>query len=692
MRCSANDLRAFLGALPADDRELRELLDDVGVEVKRVEDEPGGTVFTVELLANRGDHHCLQGVARECAGRVGGELGGVDTLALQVGDSPIRLVNETELCLLYTLTPMDLGEGSITGPLEQRLEASGVHSVSAAVDATNLVNHELGQPTHVFDADTIVGGVTIRLAREGEQCWPLFQDGKVPVPAGAMVIADDEKILAVAGVIGCEESKVTDGTERILIESACFDPVSVRKTARAMGIATDSSARFERGSDPSLPLTGGARVAWLLQQHAGAELTGTTGVVGDWVDPERRIRVDLDLASAYFQVELEAGDVVDRLARYGFLHVADEGRQHVFQVPPHRLWDVEHPEDLYEELAKSYGYNELPSDLPVAPGVLPSELQVGHAKVEEILLGAGFYEVVTNGFHSKSLRARLGVDEGHPLYDHVETQNAEDKAFTLLKNECLGQALEMVEQNHRQKHYDVRAFEWTRTFHPDEEADNGVCTERSVLWAIATGASSPSTWAGSARQSDVWLLKGLLEEIAVELALPLRLGPKDAEAPLADLLHDGRQATVLCGDVVVGVLGEVHPRLVKAFGLKKAPPVYVELDGDALADDGERPKTVLPPPRPPSVRSVAFALAPKLEAGEVARVLRSAAPRWLHDVAIVDRFEGREPNGDPLVAITFAVSWRNDDGRRSADEVNAATESLVAAVHETFGDRARQRV
>ncbi len=694
MRCAAADLRAFLPSLPSDDTALRALLDDVGVEVKRVEHDPElGTLFTVELLANRGDHHCLQGVARECSGRIGGVVGGVETLPLRVGEAPVRLASHTDLCLVYTLTPMDLGQGAFEGALLGRLEASGVHSVSPAVDATNLVNHEIGQPTHVFDADTIVGGVTVRLSRPGEQAWPLFEEGPRAVPADSIVIADDERILAVAGVIGCEDSKVTDATTRVLIESACFDPVSVRKTARAMGLATDSSARFERGSDPSLAVDGAARVAWLLQQHAAATLTGPTGRVGSWVDPRRDVCVDLGLAAAYFQVPLTDDQVRQRLARYGFETVGGgEPDRPVFRVPPHRLWDVEHPEDLYEELAKSLGYNELPACLPVAPGVLPTAQQSGRARVEEVLLGAGFYEVVTNGFHAKSLRSRLGVEPGHPLFHHVETQNAEDKAFTLLKNDCLGQALELVEQNHRQKVYDVRAFEWTRTFHPEPASSNGVCSERSVLWVVASGLSAPTTWAGAARTSDVWLLKGLLEEIAVELSLPLRLGPMDPEAPLSSLLHDGRQATVLCGDVQVGLLGEVHPRLVKAFGLKRAPPVYLELGGDRLTDAGERPDTVLPPPRPPSVRSVAFALAPKLSAGQVAAVLRQAAPPWLHAVEIVDRYEGHDDDHEPLVAITFALHWRNDDGSRSTDDVNAATEGLVGAVHAAFGARARQRV
>jgi len=224
-------LRRFV-EVPSDPKVLRALFDDLGLEVKRVEPDGSGlgTVFTLELLANRGDHYCYHGIAREIAGRTGARVALPMVDRLEVGPSPVPLRIDTPRCLLYTATLFehDGKAQPLAGERLLPLLAAGLHSVSAPVDATNLANLELGQPTHAFDADTIVGGIVVRDSVAGEKAWPLFAPGPVEIPAGTLVIADDQKILAIAGVIGCEESKTTDATRRLLLESACFDPVAVR--------------------------------------------------------------------------------------------------------------------------------------------------------------------------------------------------------------------------------------------------------------------------------------------------------------------------------------------------------------------------------------------------------------------------------------------------------------------------------
>ena len=265
MKLAQHLLRRWI-AIPDDARALRLLLDDLGLEVKRSEATPDGAVYTLELLANRGDHRCYLGVAREIRGRTGAEIMVPGITTLQVGKSPFQLRNSTPLCLRYTLTllertgaPAPLAEDAL-----QALHAAGLHSVSAPVDATNLSNLEFGQPTHAFDAEKVDQYIEIRLSRPGERAWPLFQPGPVDLPAGTLVIADAVKILAIAGVIGCEESKTTADTRRVLLESATFDPVAVRKASRALNLHTDASARFERGADPSFPEVGAGRVVHLL--------------------------------------------------------------------------------------------------------------------------------------------------------------------------------------------------------------------------------------------------------------------------------------------------------------------------------------------------------------------------------------------------------------------------------------------
>jgi phenylalanyl-tRNA synthetase beta chain len=702
VKLSRHHLAQYI-TLPDDTREVRALLDDVGVEVKRVEGPADDPVFAVELLANRGDHYCYLGVATEVAGRTGGQVCHPVCTELSAGEPPHPVIVETDLCLVYTLTALRLPEAAAPGALAPEvlrpLEAAGLASVSAPVDATNLVNLEIGQPTHAFDADTIVGPIRVRLSRAGETAWPLFRAERVSLPEGTLVIADDEKILAVAGVIGCEESKTTERTRRVLLESATFDPVSVRKASRALGIHTDSSARFERGADPSAPLRGAGRVVHLLESSTAWRREGASAVVGAWRDEPRCIHLNVAFAARFLAWDLSPGEAAERLSRTGFRvcpapdsylqtalrigHV-DVDRHMILQVtvPWARSWDVETEADLLEELAKSIGYNATPELLPaIDRGAAPSEAELAKVAVEEILLSQGFYEVFTDGFYGRALRDQLGITEGHPLFAHVETQNALDRGYSLLKNQALGQAIAAVEANGRRRLDDVRMYEWTRTFHPDPAAPNGVCTERRLLWAVASATDRDDAWS-SPKSSFLWLFKGILRELEVELGRSLALAPLAPDAPLATLLHPGRAAAVVLDGAVVGALGELHPRVARSFKLGKSRPVYLEIEADALLRRGARPRFVEPSPHQASVRSLAFTLPHAFEAARVTEALREAGPAWLEAVDVVDVYN--HPEG-ALRSVTWRLQYANDGAERSAEEINAAGEALIAAVEARFG-------
>lgn len=678
MRIHVDVLRRYV-ALPPELGQVRALLDDLGLEVKRLD--PGGAM-TLELLANRGDHHSYEGLAREVSGRTGAAVHQPEVAALELGPSPWPLRCETPYGLVYTATLLErVGEGALPPEVLAPLEAAGIKSLLPPVDATNLSNLELGQPTHVFDADTLVGAVAVRLSRAGERAWPLFAQGAVELPAGTLVIADDVKILAIAGVIGCEESKTTERTRRILLESATFDPVQVRLAARALGLHTDASARFERGADPSRPLVGAGRVVALLERHAGWRRVGPTGRVGAWEDPARTLRLDLGLAQRFLQHPV--GDAAERLARYGFSCAPRPDGALDVRVPPHRLWDVAFAADLYEELARSIGYNNTPTTLPaVDMGSLPTPSEQRRARAEEVLLGQGFYEVITDGFYSRALVEALALPPEHPLRAHVEVQNALDRGYSLLKNNTLAQAVELVALNLRVRNEQIRAYEWTRTFHPRPQPPEGPragapCTERPVLWAVAWGEDRPRAWDNRARPADAWFMKGLVEELAAELRLPLVVGPADPTQPLAACLHPGRQATVRLGGRVVGVLGEVHPTVLRGFKIKRGRPVFLELEAAALEEAGQRPRWEEPPALHPIERSLALTLRGGMTAAQVSAALRAGAPPWLEALDVVDRFD-HEDEGEPVHTLTFALRFGAAEDR-SAEDVNRAVGAMLDA-------------
>ena len=700
MKVALDVLRRFID-VPGDAVSIRRLLDEQGLEVKRVETDEVGPVFTLELLANRGDHHCYEGIAWELNGRLGLGVSRPAFCELTVGDSPIELQHDSSLCSRYTATRLvRKGDGVLPEEARRLLAAAGLNPIGPAVDATNVANLEFGQPTHAFDADTIVGPITIRTSTAGEQAWPLFAAEKVTLPEGTLVIADEEKILAIAGVIGCEESRTTDATTRLLLESATFDPVAVRLASRSLQIFTDSSARFERGADPLRPLIGAGRVVELLQA-AGWEVEGTTGEVAtdsSGQSEPRSVSVSASHAQRFLGTDESPRKLADRLGRYGFGTSIEDGDTIVAEVPSWRLPDVEHDADLLEELAKSIGYDETPIELPpVDLGATPSVWEQRRDRIEEVLLGQGFYEVFTDGFYGRRVLELLDLGPEHPLHAHVETQNALDRAYSLLKNNTLHQALETAAINERRRTWTGQLYEWTCTFHPnnaDDATDGSTAevpparavspaTERAVLWGACFGQRGDLVL-------DALFLTGVVRAIAMEIGVPLVVGAPDPDHPLTAALHPGRVGAIRVGDHVVGIVGEVHPAVAQRYKLKRLRPCYFEIQRDALYAPGRRPPFVEPPDNQPIVRTVALEIPAPLTAHTVQRAFHDNAPDGLQRIDVIDVFVGSE-EGKPVRSLTFELGYSNEDNQRTADDVNQMTETLVSAVLEHFAAAGVQR-
>jgi phenylalanyl-tRNA synthetase beta chain len=663
--------------MPASARDARELLDDVGIEVKSVDVSDLGTVFNCELLANRGDHYCYHGVAREVCGRTGDKLRFPKLRVLDVRPADeTRVRIESPLCLVYTVTELFRGDATGVLPAEilQPLIAADEHSINAPVDASNLTNFDIGQPTHAFDADKIDGPITIRLSRKGEQAWMLFTSGPIEIPEGTLVIADDSKILGIAGVIGCVESGITDQTTRILLESACFDPVAVRIASRQLNQQTDAAARFMRGGDPTLPLVGAARVAYLLEQHAGYRV-GNAYLAGNWQDPRRTIEVDVAKTGRFVGAPLDAMQMAERLTRYGFAAEPREDSLTVF-VPPHRLWDVHFEADIAEEVLKSVGYNNTPITLPpVEMGALPSHAENVAERVNEVFVAEGFYEIFTDSFYGPGVRERLGIAEGDPLWPHVEMQNSIERSYSLMRNNTIAQALDALAVNLNNKLANVKMYEWARIYRPD-------LSERGVLWALANGRDRGPFWGDKGRPADAIYVKGIVEQLRLELRVDFAIGATDGH-PLERFFHPGRRAGVWLGGTIVGIFGELHPLLLQRFDIKRQRPVYFEIDADALLVE-PRPRVYTDPPsRQPVVRNVAYAIPSGIPAAAIRDTLASAAPPFLREIRIVDVYE--MPN-DPQRsrAVTFEIEYLSEDAL-TGETINAATEAMMAAVAREYG-------
>lgn len=676
MRIARSILARFVD-VPAG-RALRALLDDLGIEVKRMS--PDGETLTLELLANRGDHHGYDGVAREIAARTGAALRLPPTAAISVGSGPDFRV-ETDAVLRYSLTPlMRTGDAPLSADARAVLAAAGQNEVHAVVDATNCAQAELGQPTHAFDADTVVGPIVIRRSRTGETAWLLFQPQAVELPEGTLVIADARRVLAIAGVIGCEESKTTAATTRVWLESATFDPVSVRKAARALGVHTDASARFERGADPARVLVGAGRVVHLLESTEAWRRDGPTRDSG-WTVPPAVVPFDPQTVERVLGLPL--GDAPERLERLGFQPV--DG---AMIVPTWRRWDVAQPSDLWEEVARARSYDEHPIALPpIDRGSMPTEAEIRREAVDSVLILRGFTEIVTDGFYGRPVRDwLLGGNAGHPLWDHVETLNALDRGYALLKNNTIAQAIEAVGVNVRRRTMDIKAFEWTRTFHPTGTGtgalDHAPCTERRVLWGVLAGLDRPRTWAEPARNVDLHVAIALMVDLGRQLAVPIAAQATIAH-PAATLLHPGRRAALCVEGREIGVVGEVHPSVIAAARIKGVAPIWFELDAEALLTAAPRPAPYADPPDwLPIERDLAFTVPAGVGVASLFDALRAASPAWLRQIDLTDRYA--HPDG--TITLTFSLSLDNPpEAARTAVQVNAALDGLVADVLAALG-------
>lgn len=663
--------------LPEEPRAVRSLLDDVGIEVKRALTDPAlGVVFTVELLANRGDHYAYGGIAREVHARTGGALRLPSPKSLpQVTSGRARVTAGGAACLAYSLTPLQVksGTGKLPAQVSAVVQAAELASELPIVDVTNFVNLELGQPLHAFDAAKVIGDVEVRFSRAGETAWLLATKEPTPVPEGTLVIADQEKILAIAGVIGCEDSAMTAASQAVLLEAATFDPVLVRKASRALNVATDAAARFMRGGDPTLPAVGATRAIEILVAAGIVAAPEALEMAARFSEPGRVLTLGVASTNHFIGAELSRAEMSERLGRHGF-SCAGSGDELLVTVPPHRRWDVEEIADVHEELAKSVGYGALKVSVPVAVrGASPSAAEALRRSIDEVIVGYGFHEIFTSGFYGRSSLTKLELPEGDPLLSHVETINALDRDYTLLKNNALVHALETVGVNLDVRLSDVRAFEWTRTFHLDANAENGFSRETELFWLVAAGAA-PGSWRSVDGHAplDFFFLRGVLDELRLATRVDLRL---DASVPhrLDRLFHPQRRASILVGDAVVGILGEPHPAVLRGFRIKHARPAYLEIEWRKLV--GAAPKKYTEPPvLMPARRDLCFDVPRGITADAIVSVMRGLAPPMVASFDVTDVFEDKTRR-----SVTFAVGFHGGEATTNV-AMNETCQKFAEAV------------
>jgi phenylalanyl-tRNA synthetase beta chain len=637
-------------------------------------------VLEIEITPNRPDCLSVLGVARELAALTGHRLRPPTIGRREARGSARSLVrvrvDAPDLCPRYTVRVIT---GVRVGPspawMAARLRACGLRPISNVVDVTNYVLWELGHPLHAFDGDRVSDTTfVVRRAGPGERFTTL--DGQErPLDDSMLVIADPQRAIGLAGVMGGANSEVGPDTTRVFLESAYFAPASVRRTSRALGLRTDAAYRFERGADIEGLVAAGARAAELIAELAGGH--AARGMVDVYPRRRRPVRVRLRLA----RVERVLGVVPPRaharriLTGLG-LGVRDRGRDLDVEVPSFRR-DLAMEDDLAEEIIRVWGYDKIPSTLLAGATVevaRESERLRQEGVVRRALVGAGLVEAVGGSFTDPARAAALAApDDPEP----VALLNPLSQDAALLRHHPLDGVLGAVSTNVRRRQPDVRVFEIGRTYQRAAGGDTGTAEPRWAAVAL-TGARVNDGWHGDGGAVDVYDAKGYAEHVLATFGLPAgtRSGGR-----LGGFEPDSHASLVTATGDVVAEFGEVSATARAGFEIDV--PVFVAaIPLDRLPAQPATPR-YQPLPRFPSVqRDMAFAIAdPALTVATVQAAIARAAGVLLRDVAVFDVF--RLPDGARSVA--WRLTFQADDRTLTDDEVNAIRGRVTEAVSRELG-------
>ena len=669
MLCSEKEL-----GLSAEASGLMALADDakVGASVREVLD-LDDTLLTTKPTPNRGDCLSILGVAREVAAVTGAKLD-----VPQVHPAPVAhsdtldiTLDAPDACARYCGRLVRGVDPAAPTPLwmRQRIERSGLRSISAIVDITNYVMLELGQPLHAFDAAKLDGDIRVRWAREGETLELL--NGETPkLDSRYLVIADQSKAIALAGIMGGAQTAVTDTTRDIFLESAFFTPEAIAGKSRLLGFGSDSSFRFERGVDFQQTQRALERATVLVLEICG----GSAGPVSEACAalPARNpVRVRLARAEGILGFTLGKDEAEAVLGRLGFEFAASGDRAYTV-TPPAFRFDIAIEEDLIEELARVHGYDRIPAAAPLARAAsLPAaEATRSRAQLRSRVVLRDYHEVVTYSFIDRHWEEDLcGNPEPVALANPIASQ------MSVMRSSLIPGLVMSAAFNVRHRQSRVRLFEIGRCFARSAES----YAQPIRVGAVAYGDALPEQWGIPARRVDFYDVKGDLEALFAPAAVHV-------EAAGHPAFHPGKCGRIRVDGHEAGWIGELHPRWQQKYDLP-LPPMLFEVDFDALA------RAPIPvyrdvPKVPPVRRDLAALFDEATAHAEVIDVLRRAAPPVVSDIRLFDVYRGKDLEKGKK-SLAFMVLLQDTRKTLTDSEVESALAHLRETLRERFDARLR---
>ena len=637
------------------------------------------SVLELDLTPNRGDALSMIGVARDVAAILKKDLK-IPVPAFPEGEETVEElakvdIEAPELCRRYVAR---LIKGIKVGPspiwLQNRLRAAGIRPISNVVDVTNYVMLEMGQPLHAFDYDKLANHhIIVRRAQEDEKIVSLDEVERT-LNHDMLVITDEAAPVAVAGVMGGLDSEVTDGTTNILLESAYFHPINVRRTSKALGLRSESSMRFEKGIDINGCRRAADRAMQLMQQLAGG--TVAAGAIDNFPNPimEKTIQLRPERVNWLLGVEVSGEEMKDIMERLQF-KVQEQGETLLVTIPTFRP-DITGEWDLVEEVARMYGFNQIPETLPFGAstqGARTAEQQLTW-DIRKVMTSCGFSEVITYSFVHPRIFDLMNLPADSKLRNVVKIQNPLSEEQSIMRTVLVPSLLEVLQKNLNRRAQNGAIFEVARVFYPVE--GQPLPDEVPVLAAVAYGNVS-RTWNQPARPMDYFYLKGVVEQLLEYLGVADVSFSRYQDPSF----HPGRCAKIEINGEMLGVVGELHPNVIENYELP-GRSVAMKLDLHVLAQSSRPVKQYRGLPKFPIVeRDLAVLVKQEVAASEMLTIIGKAAGNLLREADIFDVYQGSQvPAGYKSVA--FAMKFQAPDRTLTDEEINdkmkRITNSLAA--------------
>lgn len=639
-------------------------------------------VIEVDLTANRADCLGMVGLAREVGVLNRQAVTEPQWQAVTPStDAKVAInVKETAACPRYLGRVVKNVNVKAATPLwmQEKLRRSGIRSIDPIVDITNFVLVEFGQPMHAFDLAKLTGDIQVRLGN-GEEKITLLDGSEVTIPNDTLVIADDARPLALAGVFGGEYSGVSDTTQDILLECAFFAPLAIMGKSRRLGLHTDSSHRFERGVDPEMQHKVMDRATRLVLDICGGEAGPVVEAKSDADLPKpaqillRRSKLDKILGH-----HVPDSDVVEILERLGFGVVAGEGSWQVTTAT--YRFDMAIEEDLIEEVARIYGYNNIPNVAPVASLRMSDhkETDLSLKRVRSLLVARGYQEAVTYSFVDPKLQNLV-----HPGEQAMVLPNPISSEMSAMRLSMFTGLLTAVGYNQSRQQGRVRLFETGLRFVPDIHAESGV-RQQAMLGCVITGLQNDEHWSMESKTVDFFDLKGDLEAI---IGLTVSASEFSFRVATHSALHPGQCAEILRNDRVIGHIGAIHPSLEKPFGLNGKTIVF-ELELDALLHTS-LPLAQAVSKFPANRRDIAVVVDESVSAGDVMKLIRKVGENQLVGINLFDVYLGKgvEPGKKSLaIALTLQDTTRTLEEKEIAETVDSVVSALKTEFNASLRD------